>query len=120
VKANITHNALLSLNYNEQIGLNGIVQELTDKFQFIKKVILYGSKARVDFVGDSDIDLLFILEREVSRLEKSEMSDIIYDYELANDIVISAIFIPEHEFRDKASIFLAKVRKEGIVIWSRG
>ncbi len=109
----------LPLNYNEQRGIKGIIDELTKKYPYIKKIILYGSKARGDFLEDSDIDLLFISESEVSRAAKSEMNDIIYDHELSNDIVVSAIFISESDFKNKINTFLMRVKKEGVIIWSR-
>jgi len=48
-----------------------------------------------------------------------QMNDLIYNYELSHDVVISAIFISEKDFRDKVNTFLMMVRKEAIVIWSR-
>lgn len=109
----------VSLNYNEQVGLKGLVKELTEKYSFIKSIMLYGSKARGDFLEESDIDLLFIADGNIPRSIRDEMSDIIYNHELANDIVVSAIFISESEFKNKLSLFLRKIRKEGIVLWSR-
>jgi len=109
----------LSLNYNEQIGLKGLVNELTEKHSSIKTIILYGSKARGDFLEESDIDLLFIADYNIPWSIKTEMSDIIYNHELANDIAVSAIFVSESEFKTRVSLFLMKVRKEGIVLWSR-
>lgn len=108
-----------SFNYNERLGINGIIGEVTEKYPFIKKIILYGSKARGDFYEESDIDLLFITDSPVSRSLKYEISDIIYNHELANDIVVSAILIPESEFTDKVNPFINKVKREGMVIWSR-
>lgn len=109
----------LPLHHNEQLGLKGIINELTVKYPFIRKVILYGSKARGDFLEDSDIDLLFITEGDVPRSTKLQMSDIIYNHELSNDIVVSAIFISESDFKNKINTFLMRVKKEGLVIWSR-
>jgi predicted nucleotidyltransferase len=100
----------LPLHYNEQLGLKGIINELTKKYHFIKRVILYGSKAKGDFLEDSDIDLLFITDSDVSRSIKLRMSDVIYNYELSNNIVVSAIFIPESDFRNKVNTFLMRVK----------
>ncbi len=110
---------LIPLNYNEQKGLKGIIGELTEKYPFVKKVILYGSKARGDYVEESDIDLLFITDYDIPLSSKMEISDIIYNHELANDIVVSAIFVPESEFNKSISLFLKGVKKEGIIVWSR-
>ena len=109
----------LPLNYNEQTGLDGIISELSDKYPVIKRVILYGSKARGDSLENSDMDLLFITEKDITRQIKSEIYDIIYNHELANDIIVSAVFIPESDFKSKINTFIMKVKKEGVVIWSR-
>lgn len=108
----------VSLNYNEQVGLRGIIEKTVKDYP-IKQILLYGSKARGEFIEGSDIDLLFITEWNMSRPMKTKIGDIIYDYELANDIVVSAIFVSDSEFREKMSLFLMKVKKEGIVLWSR-
>jgi predicted nucleotidyltransferase len=107
----------ISLNYNEQIGIEGITSELTEKYPFIKKIILYGSKARGDFSEDSDIDLLFVIDQEITRSVKFEIYDIIHKYELDNDIVVSAIFVSESDFNTKLSLLLKGVKKEGITLW---
>ncbi len=109
---------MIPFNYNEQLALEGLIEEIVSAYP-VKKVILYGSKARGDFIEGSDIDLLFVTEVRLDRPTKFQISDIIYKYELSNDVIISAIFISEPEFRDKLNIFLMRVRKEGIVIWSK-
>ena len=81
----------INLNYNEQVGLKGIIGDLTRRYAFIKRIILYGSKARGDFTEDSDIDLLFVTDRENPRSVKFKIYDIIHKYEVDNDIVVSAI-----------------------------
>ena len=109
----------IPLNYNETLGLKGVMSELTGKYPFIKKIILYGSKARGVSIENSDLDLLFITENHIERQMEFEINDIIYNYELANDIIISTIFISETEFTDRVSPFLIRLRKEGIIIWSK-
>jgi uncharacterized protein len=107
------------LNYNENQGLHGIISEITKRYPPVKKIILYGSKARGDFAEDSDIDLLFITDKELSRSLKNKILDVIYNYELKNDIVISAIIMSESIFNNQVSTFLKKVKREGIVLWWR-
>jgi predicted nucleotidyltransferase len=94
----------IPLNYNEQRALEGIIQEVTNKYP-VKKIILYGSKARGDFVEGSDIDLLFVAEGSLERPTKFQMGDIIYEYEVSHDVVVSAIFVSESELREKINIF---------------
>lgn len=107
------------LNYNEHQGVQGIIGEITKKYPPVKKIILYGSKARGDFAEDSDIDLIFITDKELSRSLKNQIFDIIYNHELKNDIVISAIIMGESIFNNQVSTFLRKVKREGIVLWWR-
>jgi predicted nucleotidyltransferase len=95
----------IPLNYNETLGLKGVISELTGKYPFIKKIILYGSKARGVFIENSDLDLLFITENHIERQMEFEMNDIVYNYELAND------YYPESLFSRKDSadaLFMAK------------
>jgi predicted nucleotidyltransferase len=109
----------LPFNYNEHQGMQGIISEITKRYPHIKKIILYGSKARGDFAEDSDLDLLFVTDTQLSRSLKNQIIDVIYNHELKNDIVISAIFISEYTFNNKVSTFLRKVKREGIVLWWR-
>lgn len=109
----------VNLNYNELQGLRGAIDELTSRYPFVKQIILYGSKARGNFIEGSDIDILIVTEYSVPRETKYQISDIIYNYELKHDVIISAIIVPQSDYRNKVSPFLINVRKEGIVIWSR-
>ena len=109
----------INLNYNELQGLNGAINELTSRYPFIEQIILYGSKARGDSVEESDLDVLIVTEYPVPRETKFLISDIIYNYELRHDIIISAIIVTQADYRNKMNPFLMNVRKEGIAIWSR-
>ncbi len=109
----------IALHYHEQQGLQGIIRDLTERFPGIQRIILYGSKARGDFTGDSDIDLLFVMESPVSRLERDRMFDLIAQHELDHDLVVSALFVPVLDYQTKVSALLMRVRKEGILLWSR-
>lgn len=109
----------ISLHYYEQVGLKGIIEELARKYPFIDKIILYGSKARGDFAEDSDIDLLFVTDRDIPRSIKFTIYDIIHKHEVDNDLVVSAIFVTALDFETKVSLFIRSAKKEGIVLWSR-
>lgn len=108
----------IPLNYNEQHALKGIINEVTSKYP-VKRIILYGSKARGNFLEGSDIDILLITENNIDRATRFEINDIIYNYEVSNDVVVSAIFVSEADFRERISLFLMRVKKEGVVIWSK-
>lgn len=107
------------LNFNEQRALESIILRVISTYPMVRGIVLYGSKARGNFIEESDIDLLFITERALSRAMKFEISDAVYDEEVEHDVVVSAIFVSEPDFLSSGSSFLKRVRNEGIVLWSR-
>ncbi|MCF6149856.1 MAG: nucleotidyltransferase domain-containing protein [Candidatus Kuenenia sp.] len=109
---------IFQLNYPERFGLRDIIVELTKNFPTIKKAILYGSKARGNFLENSDIDLLLITEGNISMQLKYQIFDIVYKHELLNDIVVSVILVSEADFENKLNTLFMKIRKEGIILWS--
>lgn len=54
-------------------------------------IILYGSKARGDFEDESDIDLLFLVNSQVTSKLEEEIFDLSYDFELKYDVVFGEI-----------------------------
>jgi len=109
---------IFHLNCPERSGLRDIIAELTNNYPIIKKAILYGSKARGNFLENSDIDLLLITEGNISMQMKHQIFDIVYKYELLNDIVVSVILVSEADFENKLNTLFMKIRKEGIILWS--
>ena len=60
------------------------VQELKEaviKFHPDAEFILFGSKARGDFYAGSDIDILILLDNDITTKIKSEISRTVYDIE---------------------------------------
>lgn len=107
------------LNYNEQKAVNSIVEMIPVRFPSVRKIVLYGSKARGDFHEDSDIDLLFVTENAVPRNVKFEIYDLIYELEVENDVIISAVFVSEKDLAAHRTPLIKSVVEEGITLWSR-
>lgn len=107
------------LNYNEQKALDGIIQKISLLYPIINKIILYGSKARGDFTEESDVDILFIADSHVAKAVKFEIYDIIYEFQLKYDVVVSAIFIAYSDFQAAVKPLIRQVHMEGITLWSR-
>jgi uncharacterized protein len=107
------------LNYNEQKALEGITQKIPSLYPMINKIILYGSKARGDFIDESDVDILFIADYPVTRAMKFELYDIIYELQIKYDVVISAIFSSASDFQSASKPLLRQIHMEGITLWSR-
>jgi len=107
------------LNYNEQLALKSIIQKLPPMYPMINRIMLYGSKARGDFIEESDIDILFVADYALTRTLRFEVYDVIYEFEVEYDVVISAIFASISDFQTKNTPFFKQVQKEGITLWSR-
>jgi predicted nucleotidyltransferase len=81
----------------------------------LKDIILYGSWARGDATEDSDIDLLIILEGEVTPgAEIDRMIDIITELNLKHGVLISVVPISEEDYFTINSPLLINVRREGV------
>jgi predicted nucleotidyltransferase len=81
----------------------------------LRGLVLFGSWARGDAEEDSDIDVLVVLdEADEPYGEVHRMMDVVYPLCLDNDVVISAIPMPERDFRERRSPLLMNIRKEGL------
>lgn len=82
----------------------------------IKKVILYGSYVRGEATGDSDIDLLVLIDQSLNPFEvRKSISDLLFDILLEEGELVSVIAVPERLFENYNSPFILNVRKEGLV-----
>ncbi len=82
-------------------------------------IILYGSKARAKAGLESDWDFLILLDQEPDRRVVAELRDQLYELELENDIVLSAIVRSRHQWdSDLYSIlpFKKAVEHDGVVL----
>ena len=82
-------------------------------------IILYGSEVRGESSPSSDIDVLILLDRvSISRKEKSDIMDILYDIELETGVLISPLIysLKEWENRPFKTLFYMNVVNEGIVL----
>jgi len=107
------------LSYSEQQALEGIIQRIPQMYPMINKILLYGSKAKGDFLEDSDVDILFITDYAMPRRLKSEIYDAVYKLEVEYSVVISAIFVSEEGFKAKPTAFIRQVQREGVILWLR-
>jgi predicted nucleotidyltransferase len=55
------------------------------------KLVLYGSYATGSAGSESDLDLLILLDGQLTLQKKKQIRDVLYEISLENDIVISAI-----------------------------
>jgi predicted nucleotidyltransferase len=98
--------------------LEKVKAKLQDFYQDqLESIVLYGSQARGDAKGDSDIDLLVILKKAVNPFQEIDRTgDFIADLCLDYDVVISRHFISSDKFQKQNSPFLSNVKREGILL----
>jgi predicted nucleotidyltransferase len=99
-----------------------ILHKIAEKFAVdrrILKAIVYGSRVRGDFRGDSDFDVMIIVDKK-SRELKDKIIDIFYAYELATDMPFSLTIRSQDElnYNEKlGSPFFERIKKEGITFY---
>jgi len=83
----------------------------------IIRIVVFGSRVRGDFHGDSDLDLLVVVEN----LEcKDGVIHLIHDLELVYDVPLSPTLYTRHELEENkrlGSAFFRDIESEGIIVY---
>jgi predicted nucleotidyltransferase len=106
------------LNFKESNAISKLKYELLKSFPGAE-LVLFGSKARGDFMDFSDIDILILVDKEVNYKLKDEIIGIVYDIELENDIVFGFIIENKKSWRSSRYSVMPlyqNVEREGIII----
>jgi predicted nucleotidyltransferase len=87
----------------------------------LKKVVLYGSYARGDFDEESDMDVMFLVDKEEAELRKDVDKVISLETEigLQYDVFISPLLQSNAKFLKYLPVipFYQNIEKEGIVFY---
>lgn len=82
----------------------------------LKRLIVYGSYARGEADGGSDLDLLVILDRADDPVaEREKLSDVILELSLKYELVVSVLIASEGSLERPSPLFL-NVKREGIAV----
>jgi len=100
-----------------QYVVDKIVREIQPE-----KIILFGSYARGDFGGDSDLDLFIVVgeEQESSRLIRRKIDALLWGRRFPVDLVVRKEKEIERNFRAKNPFYLHHIFKDGKVLYEKG
>ena len=83
----------------------------------VERVVFFGSRARGDFNGSSDLDILIVI-KDIKA--KNKVISILYDIELEYDVPISPVIFTSREYGINKKLkvsFIENIEKEGIVLY---
>jgi predicted nucleotidyltransferase len=86
----------------------------------ILRIVVFGSRVRGDFHGESDLDLLVV----VGDLKRRDpVIRLIHDLELQYDVPLSPVLYTRDEVEENQRLkspFVSKIESEGVVIYEAG
>jgi predicted nucleotidyltransferase len=88
---------LIPLKDNELRAIEAAAKVLRERLP-VEQVILFGSKARGEDDPESDIDLLVLTKRPLTRDEQRLVIDLLFPIELEHDVVFSTLEITAAEW----------------------
>jgi len=100
---------------NEKKALGALKLELSRKYELLDLKI-YGSKAKGLDTPDSDLDVMVVL-KNLTPLVESEIDDFIFEINIENNCLITAIFFDQKELEVgplAESPLYRKISQEGI------
>jgi predicted nucleotidyltransferase len=97
----IKHLEHIHLTPSQGQGLTELLRRLYDQFHVVS-VILYGSVARGEADEESDIDLLVLTAKPLSRLARHDITDVVFDVNLCYGTNFSTLVLDQHAWETGA------------------
>ena len=107
----------LPLGHTQETEALLLIGTSLSKYSEVKKIVAFGSRIRGDFHGDSDLDILIVLERIMS---KDQIIHELHEIELDLDVSLAPVILTEAEYRknrDLGSSFISNVEREGLILY---
>jgi predicted nucleotidyltransferase len=97
--------------------LNEFIEAINEKFvPLLKKIILFGSRARGDHEADSDYDFLLVFD-DVSPTLIDSIDDIAADFLYRYNVIFSAFPVSEAKYKkQKFNPLFMNIRHDGIAL----
>ena len=102
---------------------DAVLQKFTERTAFLgpklKRMILFGSRARGTERPDSDYDLLLVVSPEFSLADKDRLYDAVMDNLLESGRLVSLKIFKDHDFQRLKALetpFMKHILQEGIPI----
>ena len=87
----------IALQSKDRAAIGEAVLILRDQFP-VQRIVLFGSKCRGDDDPESDIDLLVLTTRALSRTERHAIVDALFPIQLQHDVVLSPLIVAAKEW----------------------
>lgn len=83
----------------------------------LKRLVLFGSRARGDAEPESDIDVMIVLEGPLDDWQETQRtSRLTSDVSIKYDTVIARIFATPEDYARVGRVFYENVRREGVAV----
>lgn len=106
---------------NDKI-IKEFISQISEKFRaHIKRIILFGSRAKNNYKTYSDYDLLIILDQKSSNVI-NKIYDVVVDFLVNYGVDISLKIYSEEDYNRKLSLgtpFMKEIKRYGEVLWTQ-
>jgi predicted nucleotidyltransferase len=108
-------------SHNQSLTIRSVLQKFKEYLEKLygsnlKKIILFGSQARGEANPNSDVDILIVTEKKLSKQKRHQLICLISDISIEEDILINFIEMLTPKFQSEQSPLLLNIRREGIIL----